>query len=61
MKIPTIGGLEQEKVRAFVVSNDKAPLLLGQTVLNRLGKVELDYEKSGLEDYNKEKVDKETL
>ncbi|MCM1502071.1 MAG: tetratricopeptide repeat protein [Bacteroidales bacterium] len=40
----TFAGLELEDVRATVVSNDKAPLLLGQTVLSRLGKVEIDYE-----------------
>lgn len=38
----TFGGLELENVRASVVSNDKAPLLLGQTVLSRLGKIEID-------------------
>lgn len=36
------GGLELENVRASVVSNDKAPLLLGQSVLSRLGKIEID-------------------
>lgn len=44
----TFGGLELENVRASVVSNDKAPLLLGQTVLSRLGKVEIDNEKNVL-------------
>lgn len=44
----TFGGLELENVRASVVSNGKAPLLLGQSVLKRLGKVEIDYEKSVL-------------
>ena len=44
----TFGGLELENVRASVVSNDKAPLLLGQTVLSRLGKVEIDYENNVL-------------
>ena len=33
-------------VRASVVDNDKAPLLLGQSVLNRLGKIEIDYDRS---------------
>ena len=54
----TFGGLELENVRASVVSNDKAPLLLGQSVLNRLGKVEIDNEKSVLKITTKEKVNK---
>lgn len=41
----SFGGLNLDNVRASVVSNDKAPLLLGQTVLSRLGKVEIDYER----------------
>lgn len=36
------GGLELENVRASVVRNQKAPLLLGQSVVGRLGKVEID-------------------
>lgn len=36
------GGLELENVRAAVVRNQKAPLLLGQSVLGRLGKIEID-------------------
>lgn len=40
----TFGGLELENVKASVVDNSSAPLLLGQTVLGRLGKVEIDYE-----------------
>ena len=38
------GGLELNSVRASVVANQKAPLLLGQTVLQRLGKIEIDNE-----------------
>lgn len=52
----TFGGLELENVSASVVSNDKAPLLLGQSVLNRLGKVEIDNEKSVLKITTKEKA-----
>ncbi len=44
----SFGGLELTDVRASVVSNDKAPLLLGQTVLSRLGKVEIDYDRDVL-------------
>lgn len=36
------GGLHLNNVRASVVRNQKAPLLLGQTVLGRLGSVEID-------------------
>ena len=54
----TFGGLELDNVKASVVSNDKAPLLLGQTVLSRLGKVEIDYEKSVLRITKREKVGK---
>ena len=39
------GGLELTGVQASVVSNQKAPLLLGQTVLKRLGKIEIDNER----------------
>lgn len=36
------GGLRLDNVRASVVRNQKAPLLLGQSVLGRLGKIEID-------------------
>lgn len=36
------GGLELDDVRASVVLSQSAPLLLGQSVLSRLGKVEID-------------------
>ncbi|MGN0187502.1 MAG: retroviral-like aspartic protease family protein [Paludibacteraceae bacterium] len=39
------GGLELTGVRASVVENQKAPLLLGQTILKRLGKIEIDNER----------------
>ena len=39
------GGLELTGVRASVVGNQKAPLLLGQTILQRLGKIEIDNER----------------
>ena len=42
------GGLELNSVRASVVANQKAPLLLGQTLLQRLGKIEIDNEKKVL-------------
>lgn len=36
------GGLHLDNVRASIVRNQKAPLLLGQSVLGRLGKIEID-------------------
>ena len=36
------GGLKLSNVKASVVRNQKAPLLLGQTVLGRLGSIEID-------------------
>lgn len=42
LKKVDFGGLELENVRASVVRNQKAPLLLGQSVLGRLGKIEID-------------------
>lgn len=39
------GGMELKNVRASVVRNQKAPLLLGQSVLGRLGKIEIDNSK----------------
>lgn len=40
------GDVSLDNVRASVVRNQKAPLLLGQSVLSRIGKVELDNQKS---------------
>ena len=37
-----LGGLKLNNVRASVVRNQKAPLLLGQSVLGRLGSIEID-------------------
>lgn len=42
------GNLELDDVKASVVMSQKAPLLLGQTVLQRLGKIEIDNERSVL-------------
>ena len=36
------GGVELTNVKASVVRNQKAPLLLGQSILGRLGKIEID-------------------
>lgn len=39
------GGLNLQNVRASIVKNQKAPLLLGQSVLRQLGKIEIDNER----------------
>lgn len=50
------GGLKLTNVKASIVRNQKAPLLLGQSVLKRLGKIEIDYAKKVLKITYKEKV-----
>ena len=52
----TFGGLELENVRASVVESNNAPLLLGQSILNRLGKIEIDYDRSVLKITTKERI-----
>ena len=42
LKKVSFGELELNNVRASVVRSQKAPLLLGQSVLSRLGKIEID-------------------
>ena len=42
LKNVEFGGVHLDNVRASVVRNQKAPLLLGQSVLGRLGKIEID-------------------
>ena len=42
IKNVNFGGLDLNIIRASVVRNQKAPLLLGQSVLARLGKIEID-------------------
>lgn len=42
LKDVNFGGQTLKNVRASVVRNQKAPLLLGQSVLGRLGKIEID-------------------
>ncbi|TXH60073.1 MAG: hypothetical protein E6Q89_01400 [Bacteroidia bacterium] len=43
-----IGGYTLYNVRATVIHSNKAPLLLGQSVLNQLGKITIDYSKSAI-------------
>ena len=42
------GGLDLDNVKASVVRNQKASFLLGQSVLGRLGKIEIDNSKNVL-------------
>lgn len=42
LKDVNFGGQSLTNVRASVVRNQKAPLLLGQSILSRLGKIEID-------------------
>lgn len=46
LKNVEFGGQSLTNVRASVVRNQKAPLLLGQSVLGRLGRIEIDNSKS---------------
>jgi clan AA aspartic protease (TIGR02281 family) len=55
LKNVSFGGLELTDIKASVVSNDQAPLLLGQSVLSRLGRIEIDYERNVLKITTKEK------
>ena len=48
LKNVNFGGLDLNNVKASVVRNQKAPLLLGQSVLGRLGKIEIDNSKNVL-------------
>ena len=45
LKKVIFGDLELNNIRASVVQNQKAPLLLGQSILGRLGKIEIDNSK----------------
>ena len=51
-----IGGLALHNVTAAVVKGQKAPLLLGQSVLSRLGKIEIDNNQSVIKITYKEEV-----
>ena len=43
-----IAGLKLYNVKASIVKNNKAPLLLGQTAIGKLGKIQLDLEQNTL-------------
>jgi clan AA aspartic protease (TIGR02281 family) len=52
----SLGNLSLKDVEASVINNQEAPLLLGQSVLGRLGKIEIDNEKRVLKITYKEKI-----
>ena len=51
------GGLNLNDIRASVVHNQSAPLLLGQSVLSRLGNIEIDNVRGILRITYKEEVE----
>lgn len=51
------GGVELTNIRASIVKSQRAPLLLGQSVLNRLGKIEIDNEKNLLKITYRQKIE----
>ena len=53
------GGLKIENVRASVVHNQNASLLLGQTLLGRLGKIEIDNNRNVLKITSRKKLVRE--
>lgn len=52
----SFGGHNLTNVKASIVKNQKAPLLLGQSVLNKLGVIEIDNQKKVLKITHKEKI-----
>ncbi len=52
------GGLYLDNIRASVVHNQTAPLLLGQSVLNRLCSIEIDNVRGVLKITYKRKIEK---
>ena len=51
------GGLDLNNIRASVVHNQIAPLLLGQSILGRLGNIEIDNTRRVLRITYKKKVE----
>jgi clan AA aspartic protease (TIGR02281 family) len=54
----SLGNLSLQNVEASVMNDQNAPLLLGQSVMNRLGHIEIDNEKHVLRITYQEKVAK---
>lgn len=51
------GGVELTNIRASIVKSQRAPLLLGQSVLNKLGKIEIDNENNLLKITYRKKIE----
>lgn len=49
LKTVTIGDITLHNVKASVVDNIEAPLLLGQTALSKFGKISIDYNNNTIE------------
>ena len=56
LKDVKLGSLHLNNIKAFVVRNQAAPLLLGQSVLSKLGKIEIDNTKKVLRITHKQKI-----
>lgn len=56
LKDVKLGSLHLNNIKASVVRNQEAPLLLGQSVLSKLGKIEIDNTKKVLRITHKQKI-----
>lgn len=56
LKDVKLGSLHLNNIKASVVRNQAAPLLLGQSVLSKLGKIEIDNTKNVLRITHKQKI-----
>lgn len=56
LKDVKLGSLHLNNIKASVVRNQEAPLLLGQSVLSKLGKIEIDNTKNVLRITHKQKI-----
>lgn len=56
LKDVKLGSLQLNNIKASVVRNQAAPLLLGQSVLSKLGKIEMDNTKKVLRITHKQKI-----
>ena len=56
LKDVKLGSLHLNNIKASVVRNQAAPLLLGQSVLSKLGKIEIDNKKKVLRITHKQKI-----
>ena len=56
LKDVKLGSLHLNNIKASVVRNQVAPLLLGQSVLSKLGKIEIDNTKKVLRITHKQKI-----